>query len=471
MYVRDVYDELYNRYVSQFRYVIVTGNPGIGKSYFSLYVLYRLRKERRDLVIVYESVPTSIRVVFNGDTVSIPVNEIEFSPLLEKEDTIYLFDAGTQGAGKPRLTTSRTIVFSSPSLSNYHDWYKERVYGDAGGGVMVYMPTWSWDEINKLCIVRKLESEKARERFNHWGGIARCIFRTVQKCDTSEYADLNTAISDCIPENIIRLANALRGGDVDKNSHMVLHICVTNRLPDGLLDYTSAVIHFASDYVVDRVFEKYIDSTKNRLIDVVNHCKDSWLSGIHGQLFERFAHFSFMNHDALEYDTKCLEPAHSMFNKVTKKKFGKLIETPLPNVAALASNRDQKGVYLKPVQKNFESLDAIIPPKVGVQMTVASSHPIKTVELQRVVNALGCTKTRTFTFYFVVPRDVFDGFKKQSYLDNSTQAQKDCSTNGQKDGSRKAKTRKSQKDDSMKAQKYKFSTDEVVEQWALCIDL
>ena len=99
----------------------------------------------------------------------------------------------------------------------------------------------------------------------------------------------------------------------------------TYRLPDGLLDYTSAVIHFASDYVVDRVFEKYIDSTKNRLIDAVNHCKDSWLSGIRGQLFEWFAHFSFMNH---EYDIKCLEPAHSMFNKVPKKKFGKLIETP-----------------------------------------------------------------------------------------------------------------------------------------------
>ena len=144
------------------------------------------------------------------------------------------------------------------------------------------------------------------------------------------------------------------------------------------------------------------ENTGKTLIDIINHCKRGWLSGIRGQLFERFAHFRFMNHDA-EYDVKCLEPAHSMFNQVTKQKFGKLIETPLQNVAALSSQKDQKGVYLKPVQQNFKSLDAIIPPSVGLQMTVASSHPVKIVGLQKVINALGCTKQERFTLYFIVP--------------------------------------------------------------------
>lgn len=134
-----------------------------------------------------------------------------------------------------------------------------------------------------------------------------------------------------------------------------------------------------------------------------------------------------VNHDA-EYDVKCLEPAHSMFNQVTKQKFGKLIETPLQNVAVLASQKDQKGVYLKPDQKSFESLNAIIPPRVGFQMTVTSSNPIKTAGLHQVINALGCTKQRRFALYFVVPRDIFDGYRKQRYLDNSTQAQQVGST-------------------------------------------
>ena len=462
IFVRDAYDDLYNRYISQYHYVIVTGNPGTGKSYFSVYVLYRLRKERSDLVIVYVSVPTGIVVLFNGDTVSVAKDEIEWSSLLHEEDTIYLFDAGTQSAKIPRVTRSKTIVFSYPSRSNYHDFYKECILGAGRGGVKVYMPTWSWDEIDKLCSIKKIESGKVRERFDRWGGIARYIFRPVKKYDALEYADLEDAIDNCAPEKIIELATSLKGGDIKLNSDNVLHLCVTKKLPDGLFDYTAAVVYFASDYVVDRVYEKFSNSTENtrHLVNIVNCYK--WLSasgirGVRGQLFERFAHFSFMNHDA-EYDVKCLEPAHSMFNQVTKQKFGKLIETPVQNVAALASQKDQKEVYLKPDQKSFASLNAIIPPRVGFQMTVASSNPVEIAGLQQVINALGCTKQRRFALYFVVPRDIFDSYRKQRYLDNrlSMQAQQVRSTEINL-----------QKDDN---QKYEFNADEVIEQWVLCMD-
>lgn len=68
---------------------------------------------------------------------------------------------------------------------------------------------------------------------------------------------------------------------------------MTKKLPDGLFDYTAAVIYFASDYVVDRVYEKLTEHTINIFIDIVICCKDSGLSGIRGHLFERFAQFSF----------------------------------------------------------------------------------------------------------------------------------------------------------------------------------
>lgn len=440
IFVRDAFDDLYNRYISQRHYVLVTGNPGTGKSYFSLYVLYRLRKERSDLVIVYVSAPSDIVVLFNGDTVSVANDEKELSFWLDKEDTIYLFDAGTQGARIPRVKKSKTIVFSSPSRSNYHDFYKECII--SAGGKMVYMPIWSWDEINKLCVMKNFPSDKAKERFDHWGGIARSIFHPVEECDALEYADLDGAIHHCSPEKIIGLALTLKGGDIKLHSHKVLHMDVRNELPDGSLDYTTPVIYFASKYVSKRVFDKFTADTRKALINIINDSKHGLVSGIRGQLFECFAHCRFVNHDA-EYDVKCLEPAHSMFNQVTKQKFGKLIETPLQNVAALASQKDQEGVYLKPVQQNFESLDAIIPPRVGIQMTVASSHPVKIVGLQKVIKALGCTEQEKFTLYFVVPRDAFDDYKKQRYHDN---------TKGQKDGIKKA-------------------TEEIIEQWVLCMDL
>ena len=121
-----------------------------------------------------------------------------------------------------------------------------------------------------------------------------------------------------------------------------------------------------------------------------------------------------------------------------------MTEIPLQNVMALESQKHQKGVYLKPVQQNFESLDAIIPPCVGLQMTVASSHPVKIAGLQKVIDVLKCTKQRKFSLYFVVPRDVFDHYKQQSYVDNT-------------------------KDENGK--KIKKDIEEIVEQWVLCMDL
>ena len=73
----------------------------------------------------------------------------------------------------------------------------------------------------------------------------------MKECDALEYADLNDAVDHCAPEKIIDLAITLKGGDIKLNSRKVLHIHVTNKLPDGSLDYTTAVIYFASDYVVN----------------------------------------------------------------------------------------------------------------------------------------------------------------------------------------------------------------------------
>jgi hypothetical protein len=41
-------------------------------------------------------------------------------------------------------------------------------------------------------------------------------------------------------------------------------------------------IYFASDYVADKVYEKFTASTKNTLVHIVNGRKYSWQSGIRG---------------------------------------------------------------------------------------------------------------------------------------------------------------------------------------------
>jgi hypothetical protein len=104
-----------------------------------------------------------------------------------------------------------------------------------------------------------------------------------------------------------------------------------------------------------------------------------------------------VNHDT-EYDVKSSEPAHSSYVQASEQ--AKVWKTDRNSSIKYSS-------ACFTVQKNFEILDAIIPPRVGLQMTVASSHSIETAGLYQVVNALECTKQRRFTLYFVVPRATY----------------------------------------------------------------
>ena len=419
LYIREVYEELYTRYVMEYPYLIITGNPGVGKSYFSLYVLYRLRKEISHPVIVYVSVPGSLVVLFDGDDVSVENDEKKWSGLLDQKETIYIFDAGTQSQKVPLVRKARTYIFSSPSVRNYQDFEKERVFGDGGGGFKIYMPTWSWDEISTLCTIKKSESAKAKERFDHWGGIARYIFRRGEVPKHSEYDELNSAISNCSSDKIISMATGLHNGDIKENSHKMLHLRPMTKLEDGQVDYTTTQVFFASNYVADRVFEMYQEKSEHALIEVLKICKDNWVNGIRGQLFERFVHSRFVSRSEHEYDAKCLEPGHSRYNKVEQKRFGQLKEVHLESAEELTPDKIKPGLYLKPVSQNFESIDSIIPPKIGLQITVAGSHPVKIKGLQRIVQSLSCTKQKPLQLYFVVPREEFGNYEKQKYVDNT----------------------------------------------------
>jgi len=72
LYVRNHYEKLFETVQglvnSGKRRVLVTGNPGIGKSCFGLYVLSMLAKERT-VTVIWQSARSGHRYLFKGDTV------------------------------------------------------------------------------------------------------------------------------------------------------------------------------------------------------------------------------------------------------------------------------------------------------------------------------------------------------------------------------------------------------------------
>ncbi|TMW57980.1 hypothetical protein Poli38472_013454 [Pythium oligandrum] len=82
-----------------------------------------------------------------------------------------------------------------------------------------------------------------------------------------------------------------------------------------------------------------------------------------------------------------------------------------------------ENVYLRPVSKNFQSVDSIIKPAALFQVTGAHKHPCKQKGLHDVLSELGNpTHPR---LYFVVPPDRFTSFRYQPYLNAKGKAMRE----------------------------------------------
>ena len=69
--------------------------------------------------------------------------------------------------------------------------------------------------------------------------------------------------------------------------------------------------------------------------------------------------------------------------------------------------------FLQPASRNFESVDALAKANKLFQVTCARVHPCKQNGLLKALSLLGNAVAPRL--YFVVPPDVFEGFKYQDY--------------------------------------------------------
>ncbi|KJE97935.1 hypothetical protein CAOG_009152 [Capsaspora owczarzaki ATCC 30864] len=197
---------------------IVTGNPGIGKTFFSAYFVYRLFQQHPQLTVVYEPAQpgSDIRYRLQPNltvhTGSIPLQS--FSDQLSNLDprTWYLVDGHPAG-----IYNAYTLLVTSPRKDILKELQKD-------SNPKMFMPVWSWDEL--LACIRQRNATQARlqaaeERFYRWGGIARHVLDGGLTLPQSEIL-LNLALNAC---NVKTVRNSVGqiAGEQDI-SHRVLHI-------------------------------------------------------------------------------------------------------------------------------------------------------------------------------------------------------------------------------------------------------
>eukprot|EP00036_Acanthoecidae_sp_10tr_P020486 CAMPEP_0206309780 /NCGR_PEP_ID=MMETSP0106_2-20121207/12575_1 /ASSEMBLY_ACC=CAM_ASM_000206 /TAXON_ID=81532 /ORGANISM="Acanthoeca-like sp., Strain 10tr" /LENGTH=707 /DNA_ID=CAMNT_0053740909 /DNA_START=118 /DNA_END=2242 /DNA_ORIENTATION=- len=391
--------------------IILTGNPGIGKSWFLSYVLYRVASEMPTRAVVFESVAEEKLWVFGADG---SVRQLDWEQRRHVEElndasTIYLFDPAGHNTGEPYRCLAFTIIASSPNKNNYRDMLKH-------GGKILYMPPWSLAELRTAApfVPKPPSAQDVAERFAHHGGISRAVLS-----DDPELwdAQLQAAVESC---NLGAVKRSLGHSDADESAtHKVVAYKV---IEDGHAPYTRVRVDFVSPHVGKLVFDQYHSAKRAELATFLLSAQGSpTVAGVCGALFEQLVHRTLVAGGT--FKLRRLDggagPAHV--------RVVPLDTTTVRRVSGLSAIRAvaDKPMYVQPEFGNFPVLDGLmlnatdgasLSRFVGVQSTVSLHHPLKQAPLLSIIQGLDMAESDFFDVIFVVWPSTFEEFKRQQYL-------------------------------------------------------
>lgn len=415
--VRPCYTTIWENISSKVhRRIVVSGSPGIGKSWFLFYCMYMLAKAGQPFVyIVHKGERETYRCYMYTpegvqSTQGFTTEEVE--TLLSTDSNAYLLldDHRPFSTG---YVVGKIIQATSPDPQKTKEFEKEGQGAHMGGTKFYYMPVWSDDEL-ELC--RRLHGERStaplgKEQVANLvkiaGRIPRYLFGVPVGEDPEAWnkAQIDQALRSKSAEHMLETAGTASGDDA-KISHRILAVQVTD-------DYQLAGLEFHSAYIRDRVWQQLTIVSQIRLWSLF--CMQN--GNLRGSLFEFWAH-------------KHLASGASVCRRCLSDEASASSTLQVPAAAGRAPTFDctwdqltqaGSGQYLVPASGVFEAIDAVYLPYM-LQMTVATEHPIKLNKFAEFLIALderalsrgqdlSILRQQEIPFVFVVPREQMDKFK------------------------------------------------------------
>ncbi len=278
LYVRPCYEQYCNLLLSEAKsphMVLLTGSPGIGKSSFAVYVLWRLvvggregppnsgaavgandwRSRWRNIYWV-RGESTGSYMVTRGSSGGFSVRLHNFRVTQMGEDDILLHDI-TACEPMPTVQLGLGVSFCSPHPRRLKEPSKPR-YAEVW-----YMPTWTLAELNELS-VKVLgggmeEGTIVAWRYDRFGGKPRYIFEKRDVYDTMLQKGLDGAPDYKYLLKIVD-HNAEAGNDVASI------LTAINPEPH---DLRNSSVTWASEYVANTIVERFTEAVEADLQDFV----------------------------------------------------------------------------------------------------------------------------------------------------------------------------------------------------------
>ena len=439
IYLRHFYPALLSCLLKK-RYSILTGNPGVSKSWFHWYILYHMIN--KNVVRNFEAPKLIVRQIARKELVFIFPHyskafyttsvDLFYSLFLRyfQRDAVLILVEPKDSLTEPEVTGIQTILTCSPDRRHYKEFEKV-------GAAKVFMPVWTLDELQLVgahirCHAsdeyqqKALTPEGIADRYNHFGGIIRHVIPVSEDALRSAERLQKKVLGHTKPVDIF-----VKGTDIEKEdnqkdniSHMLLHYEVDYEEKD----FMQFNMVFASEYV--KKMKEQETMSDEELQSCIVELKLMFQGGrkLNSDLFETVV---FHGLSSFEWKMYCKDEQKWVDRKFefkesqwVAKQEEKLLQNMRPSVLYRPLNPKFPLVDMLWVEINERGQKELF----FVQVTFAEKHDKSMSTYENLRSALCLKPSEKLNIYFVPnPRyvDTYAKRDKESFISGATKTKKD----------------------------------------------
>ena len=422
MYIRECYEDLYEEAtlymldpMKSTPSILFTGVPGIGKSIFLIYFLWRYSQDGR-----FEGKSFAFEVEHGGyyyfqqlkengeffcSGKLLDINQIPLDDILLVADLKEHREPSTPGKW--------TLIFSSPDPVRYKDTMK------MANNITYTVPTWNYEELRMV----EPDVSKWLSSYNVCGGVARLLFSA-----GDPIAKINAALKFRGASVIEYFFKYGFGGLDSDTNYALIHINPPYSVDEGRYLYDAPIpdYAFASDYVIQQLTNMYVTKLFGEQINLFNAggglVSEKLGGATAGNLFEKI----------------CLWILPMAGEEIAEGECISLIDDQRPlgafkfplALVSLPRNFKKTGdlmmdVFYRPLSATLESGDSFCVLELNgtitliiIQYTVAKDHGVRVKGLQEIFEAFNETVRASIKRKIVLFVTPFDGnlCSKQPFL-------------------------------------------------------
>ena len=434
MMIRDVYPQLYDEFIARdktcqdalrqhkgpmpppgYARVLLKGTPGIGKSCFGAYCVWRLVHEHQPRTVVYYRTTNKIAHVIDpkGKTIVLQENP----ELISIPGAVYIIDTGGHNAeSAPDNFRSTQLCVSSPDDDQFKNYVK-------AGAAVWHLPPFELDEYRNLAIALKVPVAVAEERFKRYGGAARLLPEDNQ----SLRREADDAMTD---GRLCKTALEAASGQFDNHGsalfHKIIYYMPHKDPATNIYDCTNSTtvkLVFASAIVEQSALKTVTEAAELDLFKLIDTYRGRPMASVlRGYVFEFCAHRALTRGGAwpIKFLGTCnaqgkpvsgsTQPAQFQCAQLTINANQQLVVPSSQVGPALDTLGDcislTPGSFAYFKKSNMSAVDAVFAPNSFVQITVSNNHGITRSGLVAIRKLKISRRTVTeMDLIFVVPRD------------------------------------------------------------------